>query len=272
MTKRIAHTFANLQSEGRCALMPFLTIGYPERESAIQLAPALVAGGADMIELGMPFSDPLADGATIQRTTEIALQNGVDVTYCLQTVRTLRTAGISVPLLLMGYFNPLFRYGVEAFVREAAGAGADGFIIPDLPPEEATEFHAACQKYEMDLIFLLAPTSTESRIKKVVALSSGFIYCVALRGVTGARSELAADLGDFLERVRQYTALPRAVGFGISRPEHVAQVARMAEGAICASALLEYIGKLPAEERVEGTRAFVYALREAADQATFNNQ
>ncbi len=266
MPNRIAHTFANLKSEGRCALMPFLTIGYPERDSALALAPALVAGGADMIELGMPFSDPLADGATIQRTTEIALKNGVNVNFCLQTVRDLRAAGISVPLLLMGYFNPLFQYGAEAFVREAAGAGADGFIIPDLPPEEAGEFHAACRKYELDLIFLLAPTSTDERIRKVTALSSGFIYCVALRGVTGARSELASDLGEFLGRVRQHSDLPRAVGFGISRPEHVAQVAQMAEGAIFASALLDYIDKLPAEERVEGTRAFVYALREAADQ------
>jgi len=154
----------------------------------------------------------------------------------------------------------------EQAARNAKAAGFDGLIIPDLPPEEAGEFHAACRKYELDLIFLLAPTSTDERIKKIAALSSGFIYCVALRGITGARTELAGDLGAFLERVRQHSDLPRAVGFGISRPEHVAQVAQMAEGAICASALLDYIGKLPAGERVEGTRAFVYALREAADQ------
>ena len=213
----------------------------------------------------MPFSDPLADGATIQRTTEVALRNDVDVEFCLQTVRDLRAAGVAVPLLLMGYFNPLFQYGAERFVAEAAAAGADGFIIPDLPPEEGAEFHAACQQHGMDLIFLLAPTSTDERIKKVVALSSGFIYCVALRGVTGARSELAGDLGEFLQRVRWHSDLPRAVGFGIARPEHVAQVARMAEGAICASALLDHIGRLPAAERVAGTEAFVRSLREAAD-------
>jgi tryptophan synthase alpha chain len=269
---RISQTFAALSESGRCALMPFLTIGYPERDSALELAPALVAGGADMIELGMPFSDPLADGATIQRTTEVALRNDVDVDYCLQTVRDLRAAGVAVPLLLMGYYNPLFQYGAERFVAEAAAAGADGFIIPDLPPEEGAEFHAACQGHAMDLIFLLAPTSTDERIKKVVALSSGFIYCVALRGVTGARSELAGDLGEFLERVRQHSDLPRAVGFGISRPEHVAQVARMAEGAICASALLDHIGRLPAAERVAGTEAFVRALREAADSTVGASQ
>lgn len=269
---RIAQTFADLRTAGRCALMPFLTIGYPERESALQLAPALIAGGADLLELGMPFSDPLADGATIQRTTEIALRNDVDVAYCLATVRQLRDQGITVPLLLMGYFNPLFQYGSERFVREAAAAGADGFIIPDLPPEEAGEFHAACRQHAMDLIFLLAPTSTDERIKKVVALSSGFIYCVALRGVTGARSALAEDLGEFLARVRRYSDLPRAVGFGISRPEHVTQVAQIAEGAICASALLDYIGQLPAEQRVAGAQAFVAELRAAADGAIKNEE
>lgn len=264
---RIAQTFERLASQGRTALMPFLTIGYPERDSALSLAQALVAGGADMLELGMPFSDPLADGATIQRTTDIALTNGVDIGFCLETVRQLRAAGMDIPLLLMGYFNPMFQYGVERFVAEAKAAGADGFIVPDLPPEEADQFHAAAKAHELDLVFLLAPTSTDARIAKIASLSSGFIYCVALRGVTGARAALADDLGDFLARVRQYSQLPRAVGFGISKPEHVAAVAKMAEGAICASALLDYIGHLPAAERAAGAQQFVQSLRDAADQA-----
>ncbi len=262
---RITQTFTELKQAGRCALMPFLTIGYPERDSTLTLAPALVAAGADMLELGMPFSDPLADGATIQRTTDIALKNGVDIAFCLETVRQLRSNGMTIPLLLMGYYNPVFQYGAERFVHDATEAGADGFIIPDLPPEEADDFHAACRTHERDLIFLLAPTSTDERIKKIAALSSGFIYCVALRGVTGARSALADDLAGFLARVRQFSDLPRAVGFGISKPEHVAQVASMAEGAICASALLDYIGSLPKLEQVDGAYRFTKALREAAD-------
>ncbi|HEY1015490.1 MAG TPA: tryptophan synthase subunit alpha, partial [Herpetosiphonaceae bacterium] len=170
---RIDEAFQRAGAEGRCALMPYLTIGYPERDSVLELAPALFAGGADMLELGMPFSDPLADGATIQRTTEVALRNGVTVADCLESVRRLRAAGISQPLLLMGYFNPLFQYGVGRFVAEAAAAGADGFIIPDLPPEEAGEFHAAARAAGLHLVFLLAPTSTEARIAQVAALSSG---------------------------------------------------------------------------------------------------
>lgn len=259
---RIRATFEDLAQADRCALMPYLTIGYPERDSVLELAHAVVAGGADMLELGMPFSDPLADGATIQRTTEIALRNGITSADCIATVQQLRDSGIEIPLLLMGYFNPVFQYGADRFVCDAAAAGVDGFIIPDLPPEEAEEFHAACRAHNCDLIFLLAPTSTDERIKRIVALASGFVYCVALTGITGARSELSAQLGDFLERVRRHTDLPRAVGFGISRPEHVAQVARMAEGAICASALLDSIGKLPAADRAEGARQFVAALGE----------
>ncbi|WP_110514378.1 tryptophan synthase subunit alpha [Herpetosiphon llansteffanensis] len=269
---RIAQTFERLASQGRTALMPFLTIGYPERDSALSLAQALVAGGADMLELGMPFSDPLADGATIQRTTDIALANGVDLEFCLETVRQLRAAGLSIPLLLMGYFNPMFQYGVERFVAAAKAAGADGFIVPDLPPEEAQEFHAATKAHALDLVFLLAPTSTDARIAKVTGLSSGFIYCVALRGVTGARAALADDLGDFLARVRQHSHLPRAVGFGISKPEHVASVAKMAEGAICASALLDYIGSLPSDQQAAGAQQFVQQLRDAADQANGYHQ
>ena len=265
MASRIEATFAHLQQAGRCALMPFLSVGYPERDSVLELAPALIRGGADMLEIGMPFSDPLADGATIQRVTEVALRNGITTADCLNTVRQLRANGIEIPLLLMGYYNPLLQYGVEQFIADAAKAGADGCIIPDLPPEEAQAFKAACVAHQLDLVFLVAPTTTTERMQKILALSSGFIYCVALRGVTGARSELADDLSDFLARVRQFSALPRAVGFGISRPEHVAMVAQLAEGAICASALLEHLGQLEPEQRTTGAEAFTRALRKAAD-------
>lgn len=260
MASRIAATFERVASEGRCALMPYLTIGYPERDSALELVPALVRGGADLLELGVPFSDPLADGATVQRTTEAALRNGVTPAFCLETVRQLRAQGIETPLLLMGYINPMFQYGIVQFVADAAAAGVDGFIIPDLPPEEAGTVHAACQEHGLDLVFLVAPTSSPERIAAVTALSSGFVYCVALTGVTGARAELSTRLPDFLERVRAATDLPRAVGIGISQPAHVRAVAGMAEGAICGSALLDHIGSLAPDERAAGAEAFVREL------------
>ena len=172
---RIGRTFEDLAATGRRALMMYLTIGFPERDSAVELIPRIVAAGADMIELGVPFSDPLADGATVQRATQRALLNGVNVPHCLQTVRELRGAGLEVPLLFMGYYNPIVQYGVERFCADAGAAGLDGLIVPDLPPEEAHELHAACRANDMDLIFMLAPTSTETRIQQVAQLASGFI-------------------------------------------------------------------------------------------------
>lgn len=260
---RIAGTFERLDREKRCALMPYLAIGFPERDSVLELAPALVEGGADMLELGMPFSDPLADGATIQRATERALRNGIRVEDCLNTVRRLRRQGIDIPLLLMGYYNPIMRYGEERFAEHAAAAGVDGLIIPDLPPEEAEPLRAACAEREIDIIFFLTPTSTDERMAQVAQRASGFIYCVSLAGVTGARSQLSPALGPFLERVRRFSTLPRAVGFGISRPEHVAQISSMAEGAIVASALINKLEQLPPAQHRDAAREFVAALSSA---------
>ena len=257
---RISKCFQELRQQGRRALIMYVTVGFPQRDSTTELVPAIVEAGADMIELGIPFSDPLADGATVQRATQIALANGVCVSACLQTARELRTSGVVVPLLFMGHYNPLLQYGIERFCAAAAAAGADGLIIPDLPPEEATALHAACQAHGLDLIFLLAPTSTDQRIVHVAKLASGFIYCVALTGTTGARVALPAELPEFLRRVRSATQLPLAVGFGIAEPSHARQVAAVADGVIVGSALVDVVEHV-AEHGVDAVRRFVAGLR-----------
>ncbi|HEX6291625.1 MAG TPA: tryptophan synthase subunit alpha [Herpetosiphonaceae bacterium] len=256
---RIRSSWEALAAARRRALILYLTVGFPERESALNLVPRLIAAGADMVELGVPFSDPLADGATVQRATERALKNRVNVAYCLETVRLLRERGVQVPLLLMGYLNPLLQYGLERFCVEAQAAGVDGLIIPDLPPEESAELHAACRAHDLDLILFLAPTSTQERIAHVAEQASGFIYCVSLTGITGARAELPAELPAFLARVRAQTQTPLAVGFGISRPEHARQVAQVADGVVVGSALLNVV------EQAQDVEAFVRGLRAGVD-------
>ena len=240
--------------------MPYLMVGYPERASAHALAPALAAAGADLFELGVPFSDPLADGATIQRAAERALANGVRLPYCLETAATLRASGLDTPLVMMGYYNPFLQYGVERLCADAVRAGIDGLIIPDLPPEEADEASAACRAHGLDLICFVAPTSSDARIAQVAQAASGFIYCVALTGVTGARTELWPGLPDFLQRVRQQTDLPLVVGFGISTAEHIRQISAYADGAIVASALVNLLDRLPPEQQTEGAAQFVREL------------
>lgn len=258
---RIAATFARLHAGGTTALMPYLMIGYPERGTTVELAVALEAAGADLFELGVPFSDPLADGATIQRASERALANGVNLEFCLETVAAIRARGVQAPLVLMGYYNPFLQYGIERLVQDAAAAGADGFIIPDLPPEEAQPVQAACHAAGLDLIFFAAPTTPDTRIAQIARLASGFLYCVSLTGVTGARRDLWPGLPDFLQRVRRFTELPLVVGFGISTAEHVRQVGQHAAGAIVASALINALEAAPPGELLEVATAFVRGLR-----------
>jgi tryptophan synthase alpha subunit len=220
----------------------------------------MVSGGADAVELGIPFSDPLADGPSIQRASHEALEAGTTPAAVIDVVRRLRTDGVAVPLILMGYFNTFLAYGEERFISDAARAGADGFIIVDLPPEESDETLAICRKHGLDLIFLVAPTSDESRIAEVMKRASGFIYCVGVVGVTGARSELAEELPAFLGRLRERTDLPLAVGFGISRREHVVPLQGLADAAIVGAALVDTIASSPREERVERVRRYVEVL------------
>jgi tryptophan synthase alpha chain len=248
---RIEETFARLKSEGRTGFVAFLTVGYPDVESTLGLVPALIAGGADIIELGVPFSDPLAEGPTIQASSFHALQQGVTTKICLETVGKLRELGVKAPLVLMGYYNPILAYGIGEFARDAAAAGADGVIAVDLPAEESGPLHEACLVHGLRVIYLLAPTSTDERIRAVAERASGFVYCVSLTGVTGARDELSPDLASFLERVRKRISLPIAVGFGISQAKHFQAVGRVADAAVIGSAIIDEIAKSGPSEREE---------------------
>ncbi len=263
---RIANTFRRLRKANEAALIPYLTVGYPSVDATRQLVPVIARQGADLIELGVPFSDPMADGATVQRSSEGARRNGVTLATCLQVAADARRAN-DVPLLFMSYYNPIFTYGVERFARQCAAAGVDGLIVPDLPPEEAEELKVACTEEGVDLIFLVAPTSTDERLQRVAEMASGFIYCVSLTGVTGARAELSQGIEEMLARVRRYTDLPLVVGFGISTPEHVREISQMADGAVVASALINYIETLDDDDLVTGASDFVRELKAATVRA-----
>ncbi|NJN66645.1 MAG: tryptophan synthase subunit alpha [Chloroflexaceae bacterium] len=258
---RMTETFAHLRAIHHVALMPYLTIGFPQRDSTLHLVPALEAAGANLIELGIPFSDPLADGATIQRASQQALANGVHFSFCLETVARLRQQGVRIPLLLMGYYNPILSYGIDRACADLAVAGGDGWIVPDLPPEEASPLRQQATAHGLDLIMFVAPTTPDERMAHIVRLASGFVYCVSLTGVTGSRRDLSTGLEAFLSRVRQHTDLPLVVGFGISTAEHVAQVEPIADGAIVGSALINHIESLPPDQVVEGAAAFIRDLQ-----------
>lgn len=247
---RIAEAFAGLRAGRRTGLVAFLTVGYPSVEDTLRLVPALIEGGADVIELGVPFSDPLAEGPTIQRSSHHALERGVTPAVCLEVVAGLRAQGVEAPIVLMGYYNPLLSYGLEELCRDAAAVGADGIIAVDLPPEESHPLRDACRRRGLDLVYLLAPTSTDGRIELVAGLASGFVYCVSVTGVTGAREELPAGLSAFVNRVRARTPLPVAVGFGISKPKHFRAVARIADAAVIGSAIIDEIDRSDPSERV----------------------
>ncbi len=200
------------------ALITYLTVGYPTVETTLEMVPAIASSGCDLVELGIPFSDPLADGTTIQRASYQALQQGITPEVCLEVASKLK-AKVDIPLVFMTYFNPVFSYGLDAFCRDCARAGVSGLIIPDLPPEEGAELEAISLKHGLDLIYLLAPTSTDERIAMVAARSRGFIYLVSMTGVTGSRDKLPEELESFVSRVRQRTQQPLCVGFGISNAE-----------------------------------------------------
>ncbi len=264
--QRIASAFEQAGNEGRAALIPYLTLGHPSPETSLELAAAAIAGGADLLELGVPFSDPLADGPVIQRATHTALQQGVTVVRCLELAQTVRQREPEIPLIFMGYTNPILAYGEDAFCRACDVAGVDGLIVPDLPPEEGQELEAACQDHGLALIYLLAPTSTPERVQLVTEHSQGFVYLVSVTGITGPRDRLPPDLAAFVERVRSVTKKPLAVGFGISTPEQAGQVAALADGVIVGSALVRLAEQ---ENAVEKIQSFVAELREAtARQST----
>lgn len=245
------------------AFMPYYPLGYPTPALSVDVIEALAKNGADLIEVGLPFSDPLADGPIIQRATQIALEQGMTVTRALGAVAELRRRGVAIPLVLMGYFNPLLAYGPERLARAAAEAGADGFIVPDLPPEEAAEFEAAVAP--LPQIRMLAPTTPAARMGQVLQTARGFVYLVSLTGVTGARTDLPEGLPEFVAQVRAHTTLPLCVGFGISTPAQARAVGALADGVIVGSACVRTVGEsaAPAQAAAEFAQAFKRALTAA---------
>ncbi len=230
--------FAAAKAQGRAAFMPYYPIGYPSYSDSLEAIEAMAEVGVDGFEIGIPFSDPIADGPTIQAATQIALDGGTTVRKCLDAVQTLRGKGIMQPMMMMGYANPLLAYGAAPFVRDARLAGADGLIVPDLPPEEAGMFADVCTQEGMALVFFLAPTSTAERIDISAKQATGFIYVVSLTGITGAREQLPAYLTDFIKRLRRRTDKPLVLGFGISTADQARQVGRLTDGFIVGSALV----------------------------------
>jgi tryptophan synthase alpha chain len=239
---RIGDAFIRLRREGRRGFIPFITAGDPDLDVTRELVVELARAGATVVELGVPFSDPVADGPTIQRSSERALRLGVSLSDVLAVVSDARRV-TDVPVILFGYFNPVLQFGVERFAEEAARAGADGVLVTDLVPEESADFNAALAVRGLDQIFLVAPTTSDARLRSIAARASGFVYAVSRAGVTGARTDLSAEAARLVARVREATDLPVAVGFGISTPEHVSEVWTYADAAVVGSALVAEIEK-----------------------------
>ena len=252
--------FEGLRAEQRLGVSMFVTVGYPHLDDTPAIVEALVGAGTDFIELGVPFSDPLAEGRSVQGSSQRALRNGVNVGFCLETARSCR-ARVDVPLILMGYINPILAYGLERFCADAAAAGVDGLIVADLSMEEADTIHLACQEAGLDLILFIAPTSTEERQRTVARLATGFIYCISVTGVTGSRETVADGVDGMLQGIRALTDTPLALGFGISRPEHLEQLKGKVDAAIVGSALVDHITE---EDPAGSAAAFVRTLKGGA--------
>ncbi len=223
------------------ALVAYVTAGYPSLSATLEVVPLLEGLGVDVVELGIPFSDPLVDGVTIQHASHQALKGGASLASCLDVAHQLRDQ-VRIPLLLMSYYNPILSRGVQRFCQEAAGAGVDGLIIPDLPPGEDGEMRLAKKGYDLDLVCLVAPTSTDDRIRTAVKASEGFVYLVSVTGVTGARAALPSGLRDFVLKVRALTDKPLCVGFGVSTPEQAADIAQVADGVVVGSRIVQLMG------------------------------
>jgi len=256
---RIENAFKN-----KPIFMPYFPLGYPDLDTSIDVIEALANNGADLIEVGLSFSDPLADGPVIQHATQIALEKGITVKKSLEAVKELRQRGVDIPLILMGYYNPMLAYGLEKFVRDAAEAGADGFIVPDLPMEEAEEFMSvvgADGRPPLPLIQMLAPTSSPERMESIARNAKGFIYLVSVTGITGERKTIAEGLSDLIANVRKHTDIPVCVGFGISTPEQAREVGKMADGVIVGTACVRTIGG--SEKPIETAKQFAAEFRSA---------
>lgn len=258
MITRIEKTFTKLKEQKRTALIPFI-MGYdPDGETSAKILAALPAAGADIIEIGMPFSDPMADGAVIQAAGIRALKAGTTVTKIIEMVRDFRKNNNETPIILMGYFNPVYRYGVEKFCKDAVAAGVDGIIIVDLPPEEEGEIRPHLTATGLDLIRLIAPTSGDDRLPLLVASASGFAYYISIAGITGAKTADCNELKTKIEHLRKFTKLPIAVGFGIKTPQQVTDISKFSDAVVVGSALVDIIAK--SEDKVAAASKFIRSL------------
>ena len=260
---RIPAAFGDAAADGRLVIAPYVALGYPDMATSVEVAQAYLDAGANMLELGVPFSDPIADGPTIQRATQRALAEGATLTGCIEAAAKIRAA-TDAPLVLMGYANPFLQWGYEDLANDLQGAGIDGLIVPDLLPDDNEDLALACAARDLDVISLVAPTTPSERIGRVAERGSGFLYCVSLTGVTGRRDDLQTGLSAFLQRVGEASTLPRAVGFGISTPAHVQALCGQAEAAIMASALIDIFDAAPPAKAVSQAAAQVRALADAA--------
>lgn len=262
---RIQATFSRLQAEGRKALIPFVTAGDPDAATTLPLMRALVAGGSDIIELGVPFSDPMADGPTIQRASERALAGGMSLRKVLEIVAEFRQENTQTPVVLMGYANPIEAMGLERFVDRAAKAGVDGVLVVDYPPEESETFAATTKAAGLDPIFLLAPTSEEQRIKDVGLIGSGYIYYVSLKGVTGSAALDFDDVAARIPRIRAAVGMPVGVGFGIRDAQTARRIGEVADAVVIGSRIIEEIEQAGAADASARVQAFIRGVREALD-------
>ncbi|MCA9828907.1 MAG: tryptophan synthase subunit alpha [Dehalococcoidia bacterium] len=257
MSELLRERFAAGKAEGRPLFIGYLTAGYPTRADTVDALLGMEAGGADVLELGVPFSDPMADGATVQGANQVALEQGISLADCVQLVREARAAGLAAPVVLMGYYNPILSYGEARLARDAAAAGVDGFIVVDLPPEEATNFVANCRSHGLSFVPLVAPTTRDERIGILAGVADSFLYCVSVTGTTGKGNVVLDDLPEFIRRIRAQTTLPLAVGFGISTRANVEAVGKLADAAVVGSAIISAIASAAPERRAERVREFV---------------
>lgn len=262
--QRIGRAFAVARAQSRVAVVAYVTVGYPDRAATAGLLRAALDGGADLIELGVPFSDPMADGATIQRANETALRHGVTLADCIAEGASLVRDRDAV-VLLMGYLNPFLHYG-PGLAADLRRAGIAGVIVPDLPAEESAELDSTFDPAGLARIDMYAPTTPDERLSRLLPSARGFVYCVSLTGVTGARSELPADVGTYIERVRARTSLPIVLGFGIATADHVRALAGMVDGVVVASAAIDIIGRAAPADRERSLRDFIRSLREAGQR------
>jgi tryptophan synthase alpha chain len=262
---RIAGRFAELKAAGRKALIPYITAGDPQKTSTVPLLHGMVEAGGDILEIGVPFSDPMADGPAIQRASERALKNGIGLSDVLGLVQQFRTKDSKTPVVLMGYANPIEAMGVEKFIAAAKSAGVDGVIVVDYPPEECGPFADLCGKAGIDCIFLLAPTSTDARIREVARAGTGYLYYVSLKGVTGVKTADAAEIAAQLPRLRAASSLPIGVGFGIKDAESARAISKFADAVIIGTRIVQEIESAGAEHAVARVKALLIPIRKALD-------